>query len=208
MFLAVIFFLKVKNMPVFERYYTHREFDGDQRKYMRLVQSLAEDFDLDLSNIWYSREEMEEAVVEILATGTRKFGDLYLLGRDGGIYTLHLPGTAFLILPAYWLDKTLFPNNPEKAPESLNFLPQKLYFTLAWLVVLSLISMSLLFRFLFHLLESFSLVAGLFILLIWNSHFLYYSMSIYPDFPSLLFTLLALNAIFFHSKIKISAKPF
>ena len=89
--LAVIFFLKAKDMTVFERYYTNRRFDGDQRKYIRLVQSLAEDFDLDLSNIWYSREEMEEAAVEILATGTRKFGDLYLLGRDGGIYTLHLP---------------------------------------------------------------------------------------------------------------------
>ncbi len=208
MALAVIFFLKAKDMTVFERYYTNRRFDGDQRKYIRLVQSLAEDFDLDLSNIWYSKEEMEEVAVEILAKGTRKFGDLYLLGRNGGIYTLHLPGTAFLILPAYWLDKTLFPNNPENAPEDLNFLPQKMYFTLAWLVVLSLISISLLFRFLFHLLESFSLVTGLFILLIWNSPFLYYSMSIYPDFPSLMFTLLALNAIFFPFKNKLFSKTF
>lgn len=201
-FLFVLLFLKIHDNPVFRRFLADREFDGDERKYMRIVQSLAEDGDLDLSNLWYKEEEIEKAREEMLSSGSRKVDDLYFLGMNGGIYTLHMPGIAFLILPAYKLDSIFYPNDPESAPAALPFLPLKLYFTHAFLAALTVMNFLLLMRLLSRTLCSFLLAFVLSLLLIYNSSFLHYSFTVFPGCAATFFCLLALNSIFFPFKNK------
>jgi hypothetical protein len=195
--LIALLFLKMSNENVFRRFLSNREFSGDENKYMRMVQSLAADGDLDLSNLWYEKKEMKAVWEKILSSGSRKFADLYFLAIDGGIYALHMPGVAFLILPAYKLDSVVFPNVQKRSPASLPFLPRKLLFTLLLLATLAVLNFALFFRLANHVFNSPFLVMIIFFFLIYNSPFPHYSFTVFPDCSATLFFLLALNCILF-----------
>ncbi|MBM3285713.1 MAG: hypothetical protein FJY81_07545, partial [Candidatus Aminicenantes bacterium] len=195
--LAVLLFLKMHNEPVFQRFLTDRVFEGDENKYMRMVQSLAADGDLDLSNIWFEKAQMKAVWKEVLSSGSRQFGDFYFLARNGGIYALHMPGVAFLLLPAYKLDSMIFPGDPERAPIGLPFLPGKLLFTLLWLATLAVVNFALFLRLIDRLFGSPLIAAILFFLLVYSSPFPHYSFTVFPGCSAAFFFLLALNGILF-----------
>lgn len=170
-------------------------FAGDEPKYLRMVQSLAEDGDLDVSEFWGSAEDVDAMREEALAKGRWRSGHLYIFGKNRGIYSLHLPGTAVLILPGYAFDRLSHPPNATKGPRNLPFLPSRLPFTRLTLVLISAASLILLFRLLCQLFPSLLLTTVLLLLLILNSPFCRIGLQVYPDGPALLFLLLALNAV-------------
>ena len=197
--LAVIllFFLQsVRNTTLFRRFVGGQMFGGDEPKYLRMVDSLTKDASLDLSSYYGTEEQVEKAIDEYLALGTRRFLDLYVIGLDRGIYCLHMPGVSFLVLPAYSLDLLIFPNEPENAPEALKFLPHKLYFTRLLLLVMAIPTIFLLFRLLEHITRSLVLASVLVLLFLINSPFPGYALTMYPSGAATFFCLLVLNAIF------------
>lgn len=195
--LAVLLLLKMHNEPVFQRFLKGPVFEGDENKYMRMVQSLAADGDLDLSNLWFEKEDMRAVWKDVLSSGSRRFGDFYFLARNGGIYALHMPGVAFLLVPAYKLDSMIFPGDPKKALIGLPFLPAKLLFTLLWLASLALMNFALFLRLIDRLFDSPFLAAGLFFLLIYSSPFPNYAFTVFPGCSATFFFLLGLNVVLF-----------
>ena len=81
-----------------------------------------------------------------LAKGRWRSGHLYIFGKSGGIYSLHLPGTAVLTAPGYALDRLRYPPDPARSPRNLPFLPSRLPFTRLTVLLLSMASLVLLFR--------------------------------------------------------------
>ncbi|MDH7511370.1 MAG: hypothetical protein QHH14_00280 [Clostridiales bacterium] len=201
LFIAAVF-LDINNENVFRRFLTTREFTGDENKYMRMVQSLAADGDLDLSNLWFEKGEMREVWKKILSSESRQFGDFYFLAVNGGIYALHMPGVAFLLLPAYKLDSIVFPNDPKSSPVGLPFLPRKLLFTFLWLAALMTLNFGLLFRLTDHLFKSAFLAVLIFFFLIYHSPFPTYSFTVFPGCSAAFFFLLALNCILFPFRMR------
>ncbi len=195
--LVIAVFLKINNEGVFRRFLTTREFTGDENKYMRMVQSLAADGDLNLSNLWLEKGEMKEVWKKILSSESRRFGDFYFLAVNGGIYALHMPGVAFLLLPAYKFDSIVYPNDPENSPVGLPFLPGKLLFTSVWLAALLTLNFALFFRLTDHLFSSAFLAVLIFFFLIDHSPFPYYSFTVFPGCSAAFFFLLGLNCILF-----------
>jgi hypothetical protein len=190
-----MFLMIIENTKTFRRFRTHQSFHGDEPKYMRMIHSLAKYGSLDLSNIWGSKEEMEKVKKEIIESGSKRFGDFYIIGVNGGIYPMHMPGLALLLAPGYLLDSILYTNVPGKAPASLPFLPLSLYFTRLSLIALSILTLLLLFRMLYHQFENLFFVSVLLVLFLLNSPFSGYSSQVYPSVPATLFCLLALNSI-------------
>ena len=170
-------------------------FAGDEPKYLRMVQSLAEDGDLDVSEFWGAAEDIAAIREEALAKGRWRSGHLYIFGKNRGIYSLHLPGTALLIYPGYAFDRLRHSPDVMKAPRNLPFLPSRLPFTRLSLVLISAASLILLFRLLCRLFPSLLLTTVLLLLLIFNSPFCRIGLQVYPDGPALLFFLLALNTV-------------
>ena len=125
--LVFIHFLTIK--PYFERFNSHKLFIGDEPKYLRMTNSLAVDKDLDLTNDFedVSKNLIEMEKKEILESGSRRFGYLSIIGKDGGIYHLHMPGLSFILLPGYLLDKTFFTEVPQGSPHPYYF-PERLFF--------------------------------------------------------------------------------
>ena len=191
----ILFFLKIENTYTYRRFPTHRTFHGDEPKYMRMAHSLAQDGHLDLSEIWGSEDEMEKIKKEILASGSRRFGDFYIIGVNGGIYPVHMPGLAALLLPGYYLDSVVYPHDPGDVPESLPFLPLSLYFTRFSLIALSILAILLLVRLLHQHFHSIFLMSALLFLFVLNSPFAGYSTQVYPSLPATFFCLLVLNSI-------------
>ena len=198
----IMFFMKIENTYSFRRFRTHQSFNGDEPKYMRMVHSLVKDGSLDLSNIWGSKEEMDKVKKEIIASGSKRFGDMYIIGVNGSIYPMHMPGLALLLSPGYLLDSILYPNVPGKAPTNLPFLPLSLYFTRLSLIAISILTLLLLFRLLYHHFQNLFFVSVLLLLFLLNSPFSGYSSQVYPSIPATLFSLLALNSILYPFKNK------
>ena len=193
LFLSLILLNQSINNIAFPRFASDRTFGGDEPKYFRMVDSLMEDGDLDLSNLWESDEkrgDVEEGPNKNVLQG------LYFVGRNGGIYPLHMPGLAFLMLPAYVLDATVFPNDSDRSPEYLPFLPFRLRFTRLFLLGMALLTLFLLFRLLGFFIKSLFLTTSLLILFILNSPFLSFSYSIYPAALATFLCLLVMNSIF------------
>jgi hypothetical protein len=170
---------------------------------MRIVHSLTKHGNLDLSNIWGSTKKMEEVKKEILASGSKRFADMYVIGVNGGIYPMHMPGLAVLLLPGYLLDSIIYPNVPRKAPRNLPFLPRSLYFTRLSLIALSILTFLLFSRLVHHHFQNPFLMSVLFLLFILNSPFSGYATQIYPSIPATLCCLLAINSILHPFKNKI-----
>ena len=201
-FILIVLCLKVRNKNDFKRFTRNQLYGGDELKYLRMVHSLATDGNLELSNLQGFEEDTKNKDKSPLLD-SQKSVDLYLTGKNGGIYCLHLPGVSFLILPAYLLDSRFFPNNPERAPTSLPYLPNKLHFTRLLLILTAILIIFLLFRFLCNLFNSLFLGVFLILLYILNSPFPSYIFKIYPDFLAALFCLFVLNAIFYPFKSRI-----
>jgi hypothetical protein len=194
--ILLVFFFRAHSTFEYRRYTeTPRLFSGDEPKYLRMVQSLAEDGDLDISNSWGSEEDIAGMREKSAARGTRRFGHLYVFGKNRGIYSLHLPGTAVLIYPGYLADLLRHPPNSTRSPKKLPFLPGRLFFTRLSLLILSMASLLLLYRLLSWLFQSLLLTTFLLLLLVLNSPFCRIGLQIYPDGPALFFLLVALNAV-------------
>lgn len=191
-----MFIARVRTTFEYKRYTTALDlFSGDEPKYLRLVHTLAEDADLDISNFWGSEAQIARLRETAPSSGTRRSGHLYIFGKKSGIYSLHLPGLAVLTYPGYVADVLLFPLESARASSNLDFLPAKLYFTRLSLVIIALLSLLALFRLLGSVFSPL-LTSLLFLPLLFNSPFLRFTVQLYPDGPALLFCLLGLNCIF------------
>lgn len=194
--LIAVFFHDCLERITFRRFVTHQTFGGDEPRYLRMVDSLAKDGDFDLSNIWRPTEQKEQAENEPFSVEYDKSHDLSFVGKNGGVYVIHMPGLSFLMLPAYVLDSFLFPHNPEKEVENLSFLPAKLVFTRILLAIIAVLSLILLFRLLDYFLSSLFLSFALTLVFILSSPFTGYAFEVYPAVSATFFSLLVLNAIF------------
>lgn len=194
--ILLAFFISAGTKFEYKRYTEALDlFAGDEPKYLRMVHSLAEDGDLDVSNFWGSREDMARLRGKATSKATRRFGHLYVFGKSGGVYSLHLPGVAFLIYPGYVLDLLRFPPDSVGSSANLAFLPARLVFTRLYLLLISAISLLLLFRLLSHVLPSLLVTAILLVFFLFASPFCRIGLQVYPDGPALMFLLLALNAV-------------
>jgi hypothetical protein len=172
-------------------------FSGDEPKYLRMAYSLTKDGDVDLSDLIVTPQEREQIRAEALRRGSFGFAGIYVVGRDGRIYGLHLPGIAAFLWPAFALDSRRFPPDPTKSPKELFFLPQELNATRLWLMVTAFLTLLLAIRFLDKIFRCLFLEVVLILFWVLNSPFPDYSYLIYPEAVSTLFFLLTLNAILF-----------
>ena len=85
-FILLFFLQSIKNTTFFRRFAGAQLFGGDEPKYLRMVDSLATNASLDLSSYFGTKEKVEKAKDENLASGTRRFLDLYVIGINRGIY--------------------------------------------------------------------------------------------------------------------------
>lgn len=185
----------------FVRFHTHRKFTGDEVYYLRMVQTLATDGNLELSNLWdlsdiWKKPGYEEQIPEGVRPADQllKYG-LNFTGKNGGTYCLHLPGMSALLLPTYIMDSKLHPNNPAKDPPRLPLLPQKLYLTRILLALIGVSILFLLYRLLSGLFDSIFVVMALILLLIFNSPFSGYIFQVVPELWATFFLLIGLNVL-------------
>jgi len=179
-------------------------FMGDEPKYLRMTYSLMRAGDLDLTNLVTWPDERKQIREEARRKGSFGFGDLYVVGVKGGIYSLHMPGFSAFILPAYILDSRLSPPNPQKAPtanhvasDPLFFLPEEMIAVRLWLMATAMGVLLLLFRLLDNILRSLVLTGLGLLLFILVSPFPDYALQMYPEAAATFFSLLALNALLF-----------
>jgi len=195
-FILAAFFVTARTTFEYKRYARALYlFAGDEPKYLRMAQSLAEDNDLDVSNFWGSREDIARLRERASAKATRRYGHLYVFGKNKGIYSLHMPGVAFLIYPGYVLDLLRFPHKSVRTSKNLPFLPDRLIFTRLSLLVMAAVSLLLLLRLLSSLFPSLLVTAILLLVFVFDSPFCRIGLQVYPDGPALLFLLLAMNAV-------------
>jgi len=186
-----------------ERFHTLRDFFGDEVYYLRMVQSLATDGNLELSNLWELSDVWRTSQYKnkpdsntLPADDLITYG-LNLTGKNGGTYALHLPGISLLLLPAYLLDAKFHPNDPAYDPARITLLPQKMYFTRLLLALIAVTALLLLYRLLTGLFDSLAVIFLLLLLLVLNSPFSGYIFQVVPELWAMFFGLLAMNAIFF-----------
>ncbi|MBN1274090.1 MAG: hypothetical protein JXB26_17640 [Candidatus Aminicenantes bacterium] len=195
--LAVVFFTqKIDHTILFRRFVTHRTFTGDEPKYFRMVHSLWKDGDLDLSDLWMDGQKIKESEDRYREKGQRRFGDFYIVGINGGIFPIHMPGLAFWILPPFSLDMAVSPPVADNAPSNLAFLPRSLFFTRLWFLLTAVAVLGLLLRLCIWFTRSLIVSSLLLFFFISYSPFPEYSVKIYPGVTVAAFTLMALNGIF------------
>jgi hypothetical protein len=196
--------------PHFQRFSSHRYFLGDEPKYLRMAYSLATDRDLDVSDEFVIEEGLEAAKERILKTGSRIFGHLSIIGLDGKIYHLHMPGLSMFILPGLLLDLTCYPIEIEPSQPYINFqqFPIKLFFTRLWLLTIGILSFLLLARLIYHFFNSLFLLAILLLLFILSSPVPGFVFQLYPELLAFFLILLVLNSILFPFKIKYLSELF
>jgi len=205
--IIILLFYKIHNpySDLYQKFSTHRNFYGDEVKYLRMTQSLATDGNIELSNlrqfsdIWQDEEKKEEKGLP--ADNILQFGH-YFTGKNGGVYSLHMPGVSLLLLPSYLLDSILYPTDPKFDPPEFPLMPRKLCLTRLLLFIMAVLIIFLLSRLLYHLFNSLFLGMLLLLLFVLNSPFAGYIFQIYPDLWAVFFSLLVLNAIFFPFKNK------
>ncbi len=183
--------------PLYQRYSSLMIFLGDEPKYLRMTYSLASDGDLDLTDDFVGDEvEVFWRLQTAIASGKREVGHFSIIGRDGGIYHLHMPGLSFLILPSFLLDLAVFQRDIPNT-QALMFLPAKMIFTRAWILLLALAFYCLLARFLQRMFRSRLITALLLLALIFLTQIPEFIFQVYPELAAALFLLLGLNALFF-----------
>jgi len=200
-FLLTILIHQAVSQPLYKRYTGHKLFVGDEPKYLRMAYSLASDWDLDLTgNYIGDAEEIEREKKETLQAGQRNFGSFSVIGKDGGIYHIHMPGLSFFILPAFLLDLSMFEQVEQDSALVLHFLPRKLPFTRLWLMMTGILTFLLAARLIHRFFKSFLLLAILLLLYIFQSTIPGYMLQMYPEVTAVLLCLLALNALLFPFK--------
>jgi len=183
----------------FKRFTGAKLFSGDEPKYLRMTNSLATDGDLDVSDEFIIPEGIEKAKEEVLSSGSRKFGSLSIIGNNGKIYHVHMPGLSILMLPGFLLDTNIYPQIPEDS-RNLKFLPSKLKYTRLWLLIIGISAFLLLARLIFQFFNSLILVALLLLLFIFSSPAPNFIFQLYPEIAASFFVLLVLNALLFPFK--------
>lgn len=197
--LLFIHFLTIK--PNYLRFNSHRLFLGDEPKYLRMTNSLAEDKDLDLSNNFedISQDQVEMEKKAILAAKSRKFSHLSIIGNNGGIYHLHMPGLSFILLPGYILDKTFFPERSQNSSIP-TYIPERLFFLSLWIIGIGILIFILAARIIYYWLRS------AFFMFVFLFFFVFFSpvpdfiVQIYPESVACLISLLVMNAVFYPFK--------
>jgi len=183
----------------FHRFTGIRLFGGDEPKYLRMAYSLATDMDLDVSDEFVIEEGLEQAKKRILSSGSRVFGDLSVIGVDGKIYHIHMPGLSMLFSPLLKLDMLIYPS--ETAPNNpypyLKEFPAKLQFTRLGLLLLGILTFLLFARLIYRLFNSLFLLALLLILFIYSSPVPDFIFQLYPEVTACFLTLLVVNALLF-----------
>lgn len=188
--------------PFYNRFTDQKIFLGDEPKYLRMAYSLASDWDLNLTDDFVGDEkEVKELLHKAHENGMRRIGDLSIIGRDKGIYHLHMPGTSFLILPGFLADLKTFDRVIPNA-QALQFLPYQLNYTRVLLFILAMGIFFFAARLFDRLFQSRVILTVLLLTLIFASPLPRYMLQIYPEVPAAFFTLLALNALLFPFKRK------
>ncbi|HEX9901362.1 MAG TPA: hypothetical protein VGB72_00725 [Acidobacteriota bacterium] len=183
--------------PMYQRYSSLMIFLGDEPKYLRMAYSLASEGDLDLTDDYIGDEvEVFWRLQKALASGTKDAGHFSIVGRDGGIYHLHMPGLSFLLLPTFLLDLSVF-NRDIPNTQALMFLPAKMIFTRIWILLLALGFFFLLARFLYRMFRSRWILTVLLLALIFATQVPEFMFQVYPETAAALFLVLGLNALFF-----------
>jgi hypothetical protein len=172
-------------------------FLGDEPKYLRMAYSLASDGDLDLTDDFVGDDvEVYGLLQKARASGKRAIGDYSIVGRGGGIYHFHMPGISALILPSFLLDLKVFPRSiPNLQP--LMFLPAKMVFTRAWLMILALGFFLLVARFYDRVFRSSLILAALLLGLLFLTKVPEFMLQVYPETAAGACLFLGLNALFF-----------
>jgi len=187
------------NKSQFKRFTGHKLFSGDEPKYLRMTNSLATDRDLDISDEFIVPEGIEKAKEEVLNSGSRKFGSLSIIGNNGKIYHVHLPGLSILMLPPFLLDTNIYPQLPADS-QNLKFLPSKLTYTRLWLLIIGISAFLLLARIIYQFFHSLILTSLLLLLFIFSSPVPSFMLQLYPEVAASFFVLLVLNVLIFPFK--------
>lgn len=208
--LMTILIFSLSNNPHFQRFVSHRLFSGDEPKYMRMAYSLVMDKNLDVSNEFVIEEGLEEAKKRILASGSRRFGDLSIIGVDGRIYHVHMPGLSLLISPLLFLDISTFPGELTKSQPypNLKKFPSKLIFTRLGLLIIGIMTIFFFARLIYQFFDSQTLVVFLLLLYIFSSPVPKFMFQLYPETAACLFTLIVFNALMFPFKTKYLSELF
>ena len=172
-------------------------FTGDEPKYLRMTHSLMKTGGVDLMNLITRPEEREPIREDARKKGSFGFADLYVVGVNGGIYSLHMPGFPAFILPAYALDSRVSPPSPQQASTPFFYLPEDLVAVRLWLMAVAMGILLLLFRLLDNILRSLVFTGIGLLLLVLASPFPDYVLQLYPETTATFFSLLALNAAIF-----------
>jgi len=208
-FMTILIF-SLSNNPHFQRFSSHRLFLGDEPKYMRMAYSLVVDKNLDVSNEFVIEEGLEETKKRILASGSRRFGDLSIIGLDGRIYHIHMPGLSLLISPFLHLDILTFPNELTKSQPypNLKKFPSKLIFTRLGLLIIGIMTIFFFARLVYRFFNSLTLLAILLLLYIFSSPVPKFMTQLYPETAACLLTLIVFNALMFPFKTKYLNESF
>jgi len=205
-----IMIFSLSNNPHFQRFSSHRLFLGDEPKYMRMAYSLVMDKNLDVSNEFVIEEGLEETKKRILASGSRRFGDLSIIGVDGKIYHIHMPGLSLLISPFLYLDILTFPGELTKSQPypNLKKFPSKLIFTRLGLLIIGIMTLFFFTRLVYLFFNSLALVVILLLLYIFSSPVPKFMFQLYPETAACLLTLIVFNALMFPFKTKYLSESF
>jgi hypothetical protein len=183
--------------PFYQRYSSLMIFLGDEPKYLRMAYSLANEGNLDLTDDFVGDDvEVYWLLQKAKESGQRAIGHFSVVGRDGGIYHLHMPGLSFLLLPSFLLDLAVFQRDIPNT-QALMFLPAKMIFTRTWILLLALAFYFLLARFFHKMFRSRLITALLLLALIFLTQIPEFMFQVYPELAAALFLLLGLNALFF-----------
>ena len=181
----------------YKRYSSAMVFLGDEPKYLRMAYSLASDGDLDLTDDFVGDDvEVQWLLEKAKASGEKAVGHFSIVGRDGGIYHIHMPGLSFLLLPSFLLDLAVFQRDIPNT-QALMFLPAKMIFTRLWILLLALGFFLLMARFVYRLFRSPFILAVLLLALMFLTQVPEFALQVYPELAAVLFLLLGLNALFF-----------
>jgi len=181
----------------YKRYSSLMVFLGDEPKYLRMTYSLASDGDLDLTDDFVGDDvEVQWLLEKAKASGEKAIGHFSVVGREGGIYHIHMPGLSFLLLPSFLLDLKVFQRDIPNT-QALMFLPAKMIFTRAWMLLIALGFFLLMARFVYRLFRSPLILAVLLLALMFLTQVPEFALQVYPELAAALFLLIGLNALFF-----------
>ena len=183
--------------PMYQRYSSLMIFLGDEPKYLRMTYSLASEGDLDLTDDFVGDDvEVRWLLQKARDSGEKAIGHFSIVGRDGGIYHIHMPGLSFLLLPSFLLDLSVFQRDIPNT-QALMFLPAKMIFTRAWILLLALAFFFLLARFFYRMFHSRLILAILLLAFIFATQVPSFMFQVYPETAAALFLVLGLNVLFF-----------